>query len=513
MTAEARNRSRRHLRGAKDDGGRTLLLAIAVPVLTALAVGWPAVGESLWVDELHSAWCVADGVGEVASRAAIGNQTPFWFWLLWGWASVVGTSEPALRAASLIAWAATAGLIGWTGRRRYGVAAGLAAGLFVALERNAIFFGTELRVYSAVMLAAAIWWAGRRRYRWFDAVTIGAVGWLHPTAVVVPAVGWVASRRMGPVWAVAAMMASGLVLVGTVINPVWGDRGHWAAFAVPGSLADLIWVWPWWVLVPAGAAAILLPGKPQTHGGGLVIAVTLLFYVVASFGGVPVWHRRYMVGVLPVAAMVVGAGVGRVSRWDRRWGAAAAVAVAAALVGGQGGVTVSRGENWRGAARWIAGRVPSHQVVWVDAGLLEAAGEDLRIAGGGRMLSEPATQYFTYPMRGPYQVPNPVRPFSLGQSIGGKFPDSGVAVVRSSAGSIAAAFGGWEDRPEFSFVPLGGVCILVWGSSPSSPVWSTDRVTTVPSNAAAQHLVAGDSGLPRISPHQHLPKRDIADTL
>ena len=53
----------------------TLCLLVLITVLGAYLRGRCA-GESLWVDELHTAWVVADGWQEVAPRARIGNHSP-----------------------------------------------------------------------------------------------------------------------------------------------------------------------------------------------------------------------------------------------------------------------------------------------------------------------------------------------------------------------------------------------------------------------------------------------------
>lgn len=71
--------------------------------------------ESLWVDELHSSWVVAGGFSAIAERAAAGNQTPTYFWLL----SLVHQllhqtlgEELALRLPSILAWSGSLALAG-----------------------------------------------------------------------------------------------------------------------------------------------------------------------------------------------------------------------------------------------------------------------------------------------------------------------------------------------------------------------------------------------------------------
>ena len=65
-------------------------LVACIVFLIACGLRIPSCYESLWLDELHSAWAVWDGLGEVATRAELGNQTPFYFFGLWLWKELVG---------------------------------------------------------------------------------------------------------------------------------------------------------------------------------------------------------------------------------------------------------------------------------------------------------------------------------------------------------------------------------------------------------------------------------------
>jgi len=138
----------------------TLSIAAGSIVVFAVAVALrlPSCYESLWVDELHSAWCVWDDLSDVAPRADIGHQSPFYFLGLWFWKQVFGGSELALRMSSVLAVAAscsvlTLGVARWSGS----VIAGVTAGAILAIETNSIFFGTELRPFALVILSLRDW--------------------------------------------------------------------------------------------------------------------------------------------------------------------------------------------------------------------------------------------------------------------------------------------------------------------------------------------------------------------
>jgi 4-amino-4-deoxy-L-arabinose transferase-like glycosyltransferase len=74
----------------------------AILALGAFLRLWQA-GESLWIDELHTSWVVSGKLSEVLPRAAMGNQSPLYFWGMWLLVQVTGQSEWTLRLPSLLA--------------------------------------------------------------------------------------------------------------------------------------------------------------------------------------------------------------------------------------------------------------------------------------------------------------------------------------------------------------------------------------------------------------------------
>lgn len=57
-------------------------LLLALTVCSAPSLRLVQVHESLWLDQLHTAWTVADAPGEIAPRAAIGTHSPMYFSLV-----------------------------------------------------------------------------------------------------------------------------------------------------------------------------------------------------------------------------------------------------------------------------------------------------------------------------------------------------------------------------------------------------------------------------------------------
>jgi len=135
--------------------GRGFLLAAVVALAFWLRV--VQVGESLWLDELHTAWVVADGAQQLAPRAAVGNQSPAYFALVWSLTKLAGASECCLRLPSVLAGVALVVSVylvvaRWTACS----SAGLLAALLVAIDPNCVFYGQEARSYALVQLVGLL---------------------------------------------------------------------------------------------------------------------------------------------------------------------------------------------------------------------------------------------------------------------------------------------------------------------------------------------------------------------
>ena len=131
--------------------GRGCLLAAVVGLAFWLRIGQAT--ESLWLDELHTSWVVADGVQQLVPRATIGNYSPAYFGLVWAVTKCAGASEVYLRLPSILAGTAlVAGVclvvVHWTASW----SAGLLAALLVALDRHCVFYAQEARPYALVQL-------------------------------------------------------------------------------------------------------------------------------------------------------------------------------------------------------------------------------------------------------------------------------------------------------------------------------------------------------------------------
>src|SRR3954468_4587233 len=114
-----------------------LAAAILMAIVAAMMRIWQA-RESLWLDELHTAWCAAGGLGEVVQRASSGNQSPLFFWFEWLLVRVLGPSELSLRLPSIIAGSMLPIGVYWLAARWTSGGGGLLAAALVAIDPESI---------------------------------------------------------------------------------------------------------------------------------------------------------------------------------------------------------------------------------------------------------------------------------------------------------------------------------------------------------------------------------------
>lgn len=345
---------------------RVGIASIAV-FAAAMALRMPSCYESFWLDELHSAWTVWDGLPEVASRADRGHQSPFYYFGLWFWKQLSGGSELGLRMSSVFATSIacavlTVGVAGWTRN----LVAGIAAGMILAIESNAIFFGTELRPYAGVILFASIAQVcflrlansksrAAHRGAWsllVVAILIAAL--LQPTSLGILALFPAALLTR---WAIVdprqlirftildacLMLAFGAVLFvlwNITLGESWQERSQWALFGQATELRQLLTAWTWrWLLILPIVLAVLssLMSAFGTRGSTdhvpnsevtvtvvvlsiIAVSGTFLYWFVSWMGWAPIWHRRYFVSVLPIFATIIGLAVEAVASCGRHWG-------------------------------------------------------------------------------------------------------------------------------------------------------------------------------------------------
>ncbi len=132
-------------------------LALALITLAAAGLRAPQLHESLWLDELHTSWVVSDGLAEIPSRAAVGNQGSLYFGLVWISTKLFGHSDAALRLPSLIAGVLLVPAVFLLGRAcGAGRAGAMAGSVFAALDPLAMYYALEARPYALLQFTAAL---------------------------------------------------------------------------------------------------------------------------------------------------------------------------------------------------------------------------------------------------------------------------------------------------------------------------------------------------------------------
>lgn len=125
--------------------------AVGIAIITAISVAY--VGLPLWIDELHTSWSISGRVGDISERAAAGNQSPLYFYLLNLFTTLTGHTETSLRVFSVVcAWGSVLAL-NWICRRFQlpGWAAFFATVTFAASHLQ-LLFAVEARSYSLLTL-------------------------------------------------------------------------------------------------------------------------------------------------------------------------------------------------------------------------------------------------------------------------------------------------------------------------------------------------------------------------
>ncbi|MEL6105673.1 MAG: hypothetical protein AAFU85_06545 [Planctomycetota bacterium] len=423
----------------------------AVAVATAsIAIRWSSCQDSFWLDELHSVWAVSGTFSEVVDRASVGNQTTGYFHFLWCWARCFGFGEVAMRMSSVLATALASGLLvlGVASQTRR-LSAGVIAGGILALDPNAIFFGTELRPYALVMVcsvlatSASMMWLsedltgrslGGARYRlamlfWIcvaaliHPTSLGVLFWLLPLSVLV---AWYRGRltlwRADWVAVLVVVATLGLLAMSSLPNS-WAKREQWKAFGQATDWRQVFVAWDWIpiIAVPLGVSALGLlffALRPKTEDGerdsivGLVpllagILGTVVFFAASYFDIVPLWKRRYFIAALPLLAWSAGVA-GTLFTPRRGWVPAGLVIVLGfhltylTKIQKQPWPRQRRSEPWREVVSMVDRQ--AGELVWVDTGLIEASFFYEPV--DERPLIEPDWEYLAFPVRGSYRLDN-----------------------------------------------------------------------------------------------------------
>ncbi|MDA1053779.1 MAG: glycosyltransferase family 39 protein [Planctomycetota bacterium] len=451
---------------ALDGFGRDHWQLLPILLLATLLRLWQ-IDESLWLDELHTAWAVSASPIEIVERAQIGNQSPLYFYLPWATTSLCGMSEWALRLPSLVAGIGlVAFAYGLTYQFTSSRTAASACAILAAMDHNFLFYATEARPYACVQLVAAVQLFGfwklqesstlRRRFAFVASSAL--LFYLHYTAILLVAgevvylFAWRranASEYSGRKLAIDLLCVAALMLPAAVhVFDIGTRRNAWATL-----IKDTSWLPPvhWFSLVSyvAVPSSICLVGvlvrRMRRDSEGRRFEWRLA-YLLACWLGVPlgvVWLLtvtklaplylgRYVIGAALAPVLFAGLCVGV---WENRRSRLVVAGVFIAFTFSTSGMIQQlrndgrlfgdRAENWRDAVAYVNDWTWD-KPVFVRSGLLEA---DRLVTDDSEMLRA----YCVLPVTSIYRIDRPdseIRPLTTRGS--GTLTEEDVRLVEAS---------------------------------------------------------------------------------
>ncbi len=394
-------------------GDWPLLIAVGICVVAA-ALRVVPLGESLWLDELHTAWCAVGPLDEVARRAALGNQSPVFFGLEWLLLGLLGDSEFALRLPSLVAGSLLPLAVFLLARRWKADVAGLVAAGLIAVDHLSIFYATEARPYALLQLLAVVHVGLTAeivtrpslglRLAW---VFVGAVLFhLHYTAALLLAtealfvigIGVVQGSQAPYSWSGVlldqALLAFLCLPAAWNVQRIFAHRENWAAFVKPKPILEALnWLplpdW-WWLMLVIMAAAgwqvsrslkapLIQPRFVVLCALWLVVPI-LVAWLATETNFARLFFARYVAATFPAGALVAGLCVQLIHVRSMRLVMGVATVGAAIWFSGivpqirlDGRVIADRNEDWRGGVAWLNERIGAEGFpVFVESGYIES---------------------------------------------------------------------------------------------------------------------------------------------
>ena len=418
------------------------LLAITVVGLTLRLVG---LGDSLWLDELHTSWIVRGNVSDVPVRATQGASSPPYFLLVWTVVQLLGHTEWTLR---LLPWLAGVALIPTTYFvcRRFGAAKemSLLASSLVALDRYRVYYSQEARPYALVQLLATVqvllFWSvlrkPSRRYLGAWVLVTTTIFYLHYTTALLPVaecaflvVLLLVDERSRKKYYWKGLLVAGIVTALLCIPAMpqlldlAGRRENWAKFVSQRPVTAIFTLYPLhtYAFLPA-AMVLFLPRRdgraqlPKFLGrrqDSFVFCLCWLFiplclaWMANETNIARLFLRRYVI-VASLAPVVITALLGSSLRERRQRNLYTLVVLSVSIlvvspVNRNYGGLARRSpamEGWRDAIKMVRDQTAEQAApVFVNSGLSES---DAWYASENSELVE----YCLFPIRGIYPVPD-----------------------------------------------------------------------------------------------------------
>ena len=393
--------------------------------------------DSLWIDELHTAWSTDCELFEVASRAASGNQAPLYFWLN-RFVAPDGVSDPVrLRTLSfLMAWLTSLLLFVIIRKLSSKDLIAFAWATLYLIDRRVLVFSVEARPYATLQFVSLL-------HVWFFLLLLSprsvakqrlhAAGWiasgvvmcqLHYTSLLLIPCEWLAwlffnglRQQLGhfstrllsfKTFMVSTLILSVSCLVSSShILEILAKRDMWAQFVSVKSIRYSLLSMP---IIPVFATLAIatrlflrMASDPahdkwvQAFTRAIVITTItpfLIAWVATASNLVPIFMPRYLVSILPLVYLAGGIVL---SRSDVQSVVCTIAAVIVLLVCNQliwdwhgRGLEPHKTEHWAESIGLINETTPEANTIYLAAGLIEdhglASNPELTLAGGHTLL-------------------------------------------------------------------------------------------------------------------------------
>lgn len=459
------------------------VLLLAIVIIGAVLRLWQ-INESFWVDELHTSWVVTGPFAAVAERAALGNQSPLYFWLVWCFACLPLPPELALRLPSLLAGCALPVAIYWLaqellrgGEKTEVDTAPLLGAALVAIDPLAIFYSQEARPYALLLLTTMIHFAlllrvlarttGPARVGW---VITGAllVHWHYTGALILVAecVSLVvlvilsrkpASEQTGgsandiaicfACWIDLAALAVLILPAIPGILAVAARRENWTQFVQPQPAVEILRMFPWTpaiiVLAWLNSRRPVISQRSVVLLASWLLVPLVLAWICTRMDVAALFHKRYLIAAWPASLLAASMCIRLVpNRASQAVVAAVVLAISFANSGivqnwrHDGRLLHERKEDWRAAVRELNSVLSRAEnagssIVFLNSALIEA--DELPQSKDSRLV-----EYCLYPLHGAYSLPPDARASPLTNASAGKYllPSARVQLTIENTRSI-----------------------------------------------------------------------------
>ena len=415
-------------------------------VLVLAVGGWlrcAALLQSLWIDELHTAWVVSGSWSDISTRATLGNNGPLYFGLVYLTTQLTGLHEWGLRSISICAGMGLIGATYWMMRQwKVGFHAALLATALVAMDSNAVYFSCEARPYALVQLFSLLhlylFWhlvekspATGAWIAWI--VTAATMFHLHCTSGLVfvaeaAAYGYFFVFRRSTLQLHPILFCLGLAAIGLSTMPAIGllhqvaaHRHNWEMFVPKQDATALLTIYPLYLYVGlafgVGALARLMQRdlsddveeSPWAESTLVVCVAWLVIPLLAAWlltqtDLARLFFRRYLIASSVALALLSALLVTLLAKGHRvSWKASLAMVVlglatispARHIHRGWNALAHSA-ENWRGAVAMLNRKADNEPLLFYS-GLIEA---DQWYDSADQLHQ----QYCEFPLRGIYPL-------------------------------------------------------------------------------------------------------------